>query len=58
MNIQRVRNTGTNPKVKSEERSHVEKNASGLLPHTNPPNQFQMNYKAAYQRQNYKTFRR
>lgn len=58
MNIQHLRNTGTNPKVKSKERSHIEKNASGLLPYVNPPNQFHVNYKSEYQRQNYRTFRR
>lgn len=58
MNVQHLRHTGTSPKVKLKERSHEGKNAIGPLPHTNPPNQFQVNYKPAYQRQNYKTFRR
>lgn len=54
MNVQHLRNTGTNPKVKHKKRPHVEKNAIGPLPHTSPQNQFQVNYKPAYQRQNYK----
>lgn len=58
MNVQHLRHTGTSPKVKLKERPNAGKNPIGPLPHTNPPNQFQVNYRPAYQRQNYKTFRR